>query len=186
MHCKYKLHGFDAIRDRAKRLSALWLLLLVMGCTQAAPPEAPSGDAVLTISGAIGASNMGEALALDFDQLESLPQHSITTTTRWTPSRVTFQGPLVHTVLAKSRPQANDIIFTARDGYQVQVALSDLKAHRAMMATRLDGERFGDAAFGPLWIVYDYDRMAADDRERAEETMSPWAVTGARIIADGD
>lgn len=79
------------------RTTALSVLILV-GCAAAGPTRAadtlpmPAGEVVLTVTGAITASNDGASAVFDLAMLEALPQAEIETETPWTDGMTTFTG----------------------------------------------------------------------------------------------
>lgn len=166
-----------------------------------------SGPVLLTITGAITRPNRGaldpaldqmmakhklaftQACALDFGALARLPAQTIRPTLEYDGKPHTLRGPLLVDVLALAgaRLGANvganvdvntRLALRAVDGYAAAVSLKQARAQRFIVATHLDGQPMALGGLGPLWAVYDADRipeMAAlplDQRFGA----CPWAL----------
>jgi hypothetical protein len=77
---------------------AAFAALILVGLAAAGPVRAadalslPAGEVVLTVTGAITASNDGASAVFDLAMLEALPQAEIETETPWTDGMTTFTG----------------------------------------------------------------------------------------------
>jgi hypothetical protein len=173
--------------------------LAVAALPAAAAPGSGRGPALLTITGAIGRSNraaldpaldqmmhkqqisFSKAFALDFAALAALPAVTIKPTLEYDARRHTLGGPLLLDVLAQAgaRPvNSGKVVLRAVDGYAVAISVAQARARRFIVATHLDGAPMPLGGLGPLWAVYDADRvpeMAA--RPLAERFGDcPWAL----------
>jgi hypothetical protein len=173
--------------------------LAVAALPAAAAPGSGRGPALLTITGAIGRSNraaldpaldqmmhkqqisFSKAFALDFAALAALPAVTIKPTLEYDARRHTLGGPLLLDVLAQAgaRPvDSGKVVLRAVDGYAVAISVAQARARRFIVATHLDGAPMPLGGLGPLWAVYDADRvpeMAA--RPLAERFGDcPWAL----------
>ncbi|MBD8531405.1 MULTISPECIES: molybdopterin-dependent oxidoreductase [unclassified Massilia] len=162
-------------------------------CTTAA------GPALLTISGAIRRPNRGaldgaldqmmakhklaftQARALDFAALARLPARSIRPTLEYDGKPHGLRGPLLFEVLAlagaPTRPDTR-ITLRAVDGYAATITLRQARAQGFIVATHLDGQPMALGGLGPLWAIYDADRvpeMAAQPLA-ARFGSCPWAL----------
>ncbi len=174
--------------------------------TGAAAPAARGGPALLTITGAIGRSNRGaldpvrdqmmfkqklaftRAYALDFAAIAALPAVSIRPTLEYDGKPHSLRGPLLGDVLALAGARPADttkVLLRAVDGYAAAVPMGQLRAWRFIVATHLDGQPMALGGLGPLWAVYDADRvpeMAA--RPMAERFGAcPWALYHIEVQA---
>ena len=126
---------------------------------------APTGDVVLTLTGAITNTNVGDTLVLDMDLLESLQLVEYTTPddqAEGTDS--TFRGVLLSDLVALSgATDATNLHTIALNDYAVDIPAADLE-HAVMVATSVNGERMTVERYGPTRIVYPY---ATDDLEPA-------------------
>jgi hypothetical protein len=157
------------------------------------------GPALLTITGAIGRGNrrpldpaldqmmhkqqisFDTAYALDFAALAALPAQTIRPTLEYDAKRHTLRGPLLLDVLAQAGARPADsakVVLRAVDGYAAAVSVAQARARRFVVATHLDGDPMPLGGLGPLWAVYEADRvpeMAA--RPLAERFGDcPWAL----------
>lgn len=123
------------------------------------PLPAPEGPVVLTVSGAIGASNTADGtVALDWTLFESLPESTVTTATSWTDSTA-FSGILLRDLLTAvdADPNATMLEVVALNDYRAQVPVADVDAWSVLLAARQDGERMRIRDKGPLWVIYPLD-----------------------------
>jgi hypothetical protein len=126
---------------------------------EAAAPLAPSkGDPVLTLSGKITAHNMGQSAAFDMAALEGLGLTGFTTTTPWT-KKTDFQGILLGTLLKRvgAHDETTAISYALKD-YVVEIPLKGMSADGPLVATRMNGQYMPVKQFGPLFVVYDFDK----------------------------
>lgn len=145
--------------------------------TAAAPAAGPT---LLTITGAITRSNRGaldpaldqmmakqklafdRAYALDFAALAALPARTIRPTLEYDGKPHTLRGPLLADVLAQAGAKPRDaakVLMRAVDGYAAVLEMRQLRAWNFIVATHLDGQAMPLGGLGPLWAVYDADRV---------------------------
>lgn len=120
---------------------------------------APTGDVVLTITGAITTHNAAEALELDLATLERIGMVEYAVDDRQALGRrVTFQGILLRDLLAVAGIQgsATTLGMTALNDYAVDVPVQDAIDLPVLLATRADQQRMPVAEYGPTRIVYPY------------------------------
>jgi hypothetical protein len=171
--------------------------LAAPGAARAA--AASRGPVLLTVTGAITRSNRGpldpaldqmmhkqqinfqRAYTFDFAELARLPSHSIRPTLEYDGKPHALRGPLLADVLAQAGMQAGTaakVVLRAVDGYAAVVPLAQARAQGVIVATHLDGEPMPLGGLGPLWAVYDADRVP----EMAAKPLSqrfgacPWAL----------
>lgn len=181
--------------------------LAAAGSAIAAPArDSKGGPALLTISGAIGKPNRGaldpaldqmmhkqkisfpSAHAVDFSTLAAMPALAIGPTLEYDNRRHRLRGPLLMDVLARAgaRPSGEArLLLRAVDGYVAAVTPAQANAWGFIVATHLDGKPMPLGGLGPLWAVFDADRvpeMAA--RPVAERFGScPWALYHIEVQA---
>ena len=165
----------------------------------AAPASKPGGPALLTITGAIGRSNRGpldpvrdqmmfkqklaftRACALDFAAIAALPAQTIRPTLEYDGKPHTLRGPLLADVLALAGARPGDdskLLLRAVDGYAAAVPMGQLRAWKFIVATHLDGQPMALGGLGPLWAVYDADRVPEMAARPVKERFGtcPWAL----------
>jgi hypothetical protein len=146
---------------------------------QATSP-AERGPALLTVTGDIARSNRGpldpaldqmmhkhqvtftKAWAFDYPSLMALPQQTIRPTLEYDRKPHTLRGPLLTDVLARAGATLHDkgtLVLRAVDGYNVELPVAQARARRFIVATHVDGNPMPLGGLGPLWAVYDADRV---------------------------
>ncbi|KRW61331.1 hypothetical protein [Pseudomonas sp. TTU2014-080ASC] len=98
---------------------------------------------------------------LSREQLLSLPQHEIKTTTVWTDGVRQFKGPLVRDVLGLLDAPLSDSAnarLIALNEYEVKVAVQDYLTWDVILAWEQDGQVMTRLDKGPLWVVYPRDK----------------------------
>lgn len=166
---------------------------------QAAQPGARSGPGLLTVGGAIARGNRSPLdLALDqlmvkhkakFDRawefdaamLARLPSVTIQPTLEYDAKTHKLSGPLLSAVVKAAGVAAGTSVMLglrALDGYTVALSLADARAYRMIVATTLDGMPMGIGGLGPLWAVYDADRLTAFKDKPLKERfgLCPWGL----------
>ncbi len=139
-----------------------------------------AGPTLLTITGAITRSNRNgldpaldqmmakqklafdRAYALDFAALAALPARTIRPTLEYDGKPHTLRGPLLADVLAQAGARPRDaakVLMRAVDGYAAVLEMRQLRAWNFIVATHLDGKPMPLGGLGPLWAVYDADRV---------------------------
>jgi hypothetical protein len=124
---------------------------------------APTGDVVLTITGAISTTNVDDTLAFDMDLLESLELVEYSTSDLQAEGGdATFIGVLLEDVLALAGAEdATTLTATALNDYSVDIPTEDLE-YAVMVATTVNGERMSVERYGPTRIVYPYENTDLD------------------------
>jgi len=141
----------------------------------------PTGDPILTITGAITATNTPEGLVLDLAQLEALPQHSFTTSTTWTEGKSTFQGVLLKDLMAVVGASGTSVNMTALNDYVITMPTADAKDDGPLLAFMMDGKTMSVRDKGPVWLVYPYDENA-DYRTEESYSRSIWQLARVEFV----
>ena len=158
-----------------------------------------TGPGLLTVAGAIARSNRGpldpaldqlmvkhgakfdKAWEFDAAMLARLPSVAIQPTLEYDGRAHKLRGPLLSSVLeavgvAAGAPLMLDL--RALDGYTVALSLADARSYRMVVATTLDGVPMSVGGLGPLWAVYDADRLPAFKDKPLKErfALCPWGL----------
>lgn len=123
-------------------------------------PPAPQDRPVLTVTGAITATNAEGALRLDRVAVDRLGLLATTVDDPWAKRRLGFQGVWLRDVVALAHPApgATGLHLTALDDYQVDLALADVRADGIFLATRDDrGTPLPVEDGGPTRVVFTDD-----------------------------
>jgi hypothetical protein len=166
---------------------------------RAADTSMRKGPGLLTVSGAISRHNRGPLdtaldqlmvkhgvkfdTAWEFDaaMLVRLPSVTIEPTIEYDAKTHRLRGPLLSSVVeAAGVAPGAQVILTLRavDGYTVAVSLADARGYRMIVAASLDGLPMSLGGLGPLWAVYDADRLPAFKDKPLKErfALCPWGL----------
>jgi hypothetical protein len=164
-----------------------------------AAPKSERGPALLTVTGAIAKPNrrsfdqvsdqlmhrqrlsFDKAFTFDFAALTALPAVTIKPTLEYDSRPHTLSGPLLVDVLKAAGAQAGDggnLVLRAVDGYAVGLTRARARALRFIVATHLDGAPMALGGLGPLWAMYDADRVPEMANRPLGERFGhcPWAL----------
>jgi len=164
---------------------------------RAAPKDA--GPALLTISGAIDKPNRGkldavkdqmmykqkvnfsQAHAFDFAAIAALPAITIKPTLEYDGKPHTLSGPLLLDVVKAAGGKFNDgskLLLRAVDGYVAGVTVAQARMQRYIVATHMDGAAMALGGLGPLWAIYDADKVPDMAGKPLPERFGscPWAL----------
>lgn len=167
---------------------------------------ASRGPALLTVTGAIARTNRGpfdpvldqmmhkqglgfaKAYTFDHAALLQLVPHTIRPTLEYDGKPHTLRGPLLLDVLGSAGAKVGDrttLVLRAVDGYNVELNGAQAGTRRVIVATHIDGAPMPLGGLGPLWAVYDADRipeMAALPLAQ-RFTDCPWALYHIEVRA---
>jgi hypothetical protein len=172
---------------------------VVVPSVAAGASSSRTGPGLLTVTGAIARSNRGpldpvldqlmvkhgrtfdKAWVFDAAMLAALPAVAIEPTLEYDSKPHKLSGPLLASVLGAAGVAANAAVtltLRAIDGYAVSVSLADASRYRMIVATTIDGTPMSLGGLGPLWAVYDADRIAdfADKPLKQRFALSPWGL----------
>jgi hypothetical protein len=185
--------------DKRRFLAASALAAVSPLRARAAPSTVRTGPGLLTVTGAIGRSNRGpldpaldqlmvkhgtrfeRAWEFDFPMLTRLPAVTIQPTLEYDAKAHKLSGPLLGSVVEAAGVAAGasvTLLMRALDGYVVAVSLADARRYRMILATALDGVPMSIGGLGPLWAVYDADRLADFKDKPLKERfgLCPWGL----------
>lgn len=133
-------------------LSRSWIAVGALMLTGAAA-QAESDDIILQVTGDV----TGDAMDLDREALEALPQVTLETSTVVTDGVHSFTGFLMRDLLERVEAEGEQVIATALNDYFVVIPMADFYDFDVIVAYKMDGERLRRDDKGPLWIVYPRD-----------------------------
>lgn len=97
-------------------------------------------------------------------QLEQFETYSLTTKTPWRDEAATFEGILLHDLLAAhGLEEAAMIMITAENDYVAEMSRDVWRTATVLIATRVNGAAHSRRARGPIQLVFDYEAFAASD-----------------------
>lgn len=164
----------------------------------AAKTAAPRGPVLLTLTGAVPKRNrpafdpafdqmlakhkvqFDSAYAFDYAMMAALPAQTIRPTLEYDGKPHSLRGPRLTEVLKAagvSNPEVR-LLIQAIDGYAVVVPLAQVREFNFILALERDGQPLPLGGLGPLWAVYDADRIPslADKPLKERFALCPWGV----------
>ncbi|MEV8468189.1 oxidoreductase [Fluviibacterium sp. DFM31] len=140
----------------------------------------PTDTVILTLSGSIQHTNVGDLAHFDRDMLAGLPRVEFTTETIWTEEATTFSGVPLLAVLKHVGAQGSHIVAIAINDYSMEIPMEDLGDY-PIIADQVNGAPMSVRDKGPLWIVYPYDQ---DDSFQTEViySRSVWQLGHIRVL----
>ncbi len=150
--------------------------IALIGAAQAAEPlPAPTGEVILTVTGAIENKNAGDSATFDLAMLQAMDPITVTTSTIWTDGVQEFRGvPLVRLMQALGAQGAN-ISASALNDYTVTIPMTDAVEGGAVLAFEANGAPLSVRDKGPLWVIYPYDQ-SKDYQSEVIYARSIWQV----------
>lgn len=165
----------------------------------AAAQPAGRGPALLTVTGDIARSNRGpfdpvldqmmhkqqvsftKAYVFDEAALLALPAVAIRPTLEYDGKPHALHGPLLLHVLVRAGVRVSDtmrLTLRAVDGYNVELSGAQARQRRVIVATHIDGGPMPLGGLGPLWAVYDADRVPEMAKLPLPQRFQqcPWAL----------
>ena len=173
-----------------KLLGLLLTLFLWHGAAQADLAK-PTGQVVLTISGAVSNANTGapdhfaasflksfdydykQAASFDIAMLEALGTVKTTVEAEPWPRAITLEGPRLKDVLDAAGWNGTKITTVALDGFTVEITREEVAARDWILAIKGDGEYLGIGGRGPAFLVY---TVPGGKGSTDDEARWPWAM----------
>jgi hypothetical protein len=121
------------------------------------PLPEPSGQVILTISGAIENTNGDGVARFDRAMLEEIGVTQINTSTSWTDGVTKFEGVLARDLLKVVGATGENVSARALNDYAIDIPFSDFESYDVLFAFRMDDVELTPRDKGPLWIVYPRD-----------------------------
>ena len=167
----------------AKTLNRYWALaalaVLLAPAAWAGSLPMPTGTPILTISGAISDTNVGDTATFDRAMLENLGMVKIVTTTPWYQGPMTFEGVPMEKLMADVGAKGQRVVAYALNDYTTEIPMEDFAKHHAILALKRNGEYMPVRDKGPLFIVYPYD-SEPELKSQIFYSRSAWQV--ARLV----
>ena len=141
----------------------------------------PEGAVVLTISGDIAQTNVGDTLQFDHDMLRALDDTIIETTTIWTDGVRRFQGVSLKVLIDFLEISEGSLTAAAINDYAVEIPVSDATPDGPILAYLMDDEVMSVRDKGPLWVIYPYD-SSAEYRSEVIFSRSIWQLDRITVV----
>jgi len=194
--------------DKRQFLGAATLAAGALPAVQAraASAKPAPGPALLTVTGDIEHTNRGpfdpvldqmmhkqkisfsKAYTFDSRALASLPAVEIKPTLEYDGKVHVLKGPLLVEVMAAAGARlraTSKLVLRAVDGYAVTLPLAQARNQRFIVATHIDGKPMALGGLGPLWALYDADRVPEMAAKPVAERFGacPWALYHVDVVA---
>lgn len=141
----------------------------------------PEGTVVLTVTGTLTETNLGDAAQFDIAMLEALGSTEFESTTIWTEGVQRFRGVSLATLIDALGIKSGTLRAKAINDYMVEIPVKDASEDRSMIAYELNGEPMTLRNKGPLWIVYPYDSKS-EYRSELTYGRSIWQLDRIEVI----
>ncbi|SPF29549.1 molybdopterin-dependent oxidoreductase [Pontivivens insulae] len=139
------------------RVRALLCCVFALVAATSHALEQPTGQVLLTVSGSIEQTNVGNAAEFDLEMLQNLPVTEFQTTTIWTDGVQTFTGVSVAALLDALDADGREVVAHALNDYAVNIPMNAFESGAPIIAYLHNGNEMSLRTKGPLWIVYPYD-----------------------------
>ena len=164
-----------------KKLTFVFAYIASASLALAADMDAPQGEVILTVSGDIAQTNVGETLQFDHDMLRDLDDTIIETSTIWTDGVRRFQGVSLKTLTDLLDVSDGMLRATAINDYAVQIPVSDATDGGPILAYLMDDEVMSVREKGPLWVIYPYD-SGSEFRSEVIFSRSIWQLDRIEVV----
>jgi hypothetical protein len=144
---------------------------------------APTGEILLTVSGAISAANHGDVAVFDLDMLKAVGEVTFTTTTPWTEGEQSFTGVPLVALMQTVGVTGGTLTAKAINDYAIEIPVSDAVTDGPIIAYLQNGEPMSVREKGPLWVVYPFD-STDDYQSEVIYSRSIWQLTNIDVKAE--
>ncbi len=167
------------MRNLFMTVAAIVLLFAPPGRANDIP--APQDEVVLTVSGDIDATNVGDTAQFDMAMLQEMTAVTFETTTLWTEGTRTFVGVPMSHLLDLLVVKDGIILASAINDYTVEIPVDSITDTAPILAYSLDGKQMARREKGPLWVIYPYDSDASF-RSELVYSRSIWQLTRLEVV----
>jgi hypothetical protein len=127
---------------------------------------APTGKPVLTISGKIGNTNVGDKAVFDLAMLEKLGMKTMETTTPWYTGKVRFDGIPLNKLMDLVGAKGTSARVLALNDYTTIIPIDDFYKFPVIMALKMNGEYMRIRDKGP-YLLFTLTTAALNYRTRS-------------------
>jgi hypothetical protein len=114
----------------------------------------PTGEVILTVSGAIGKTNSQGGAKFDLDLLKALEWEEVNTFTSFTDGMQTFEGPRLSSLLDFVAASGTTIDAVAINDYFVNIPVTHAESQGVILAIFHNGKQMTVRNKGPIWVIY--------------------------------
>lgn len=175
-----RMTGSILVRTAFAALNALALSALLAVGAAAQDLPIPQGETLLSVTGRIAVTNVGDSARFDREMLEALGAERFETTTIWTDGVQSFTGVPLVTLLSELGAEGETLRATALNDYAIEIPVSDAVEGGPIIAYRQNGSPMSVREKGPLWVVYPYDSASAYQSEQIY-ARSIWQLVSIEV-----
>ncbi|WP_175718565.1 molybdopterin-dependent oxidoreductase [Burkholderia anthina] len=164
------------------RVSTMWIRSVAAAALLGMAATSWAASFTFTVDGNIGRSNQPGKTTFVFSEqaLMALPQHTIVTSTSWTP-KSTFTGPSLSDVLKTVDAHGTEIEFRCIDEYTFTIPVSDADKYGVILARTMNGKVLDNDNYGPLWVMYPRDEYPDELKTPLGEAKFAWQIIGLTV-----
>lgn len=138
-----------------KRLVAVAAAIMSFSMTATAEQlPMPTGEVILTVSGAIGKTNTQAGAEFDLDLLKAMEWEEVNTFTSFTDGMQTFEGPRLSSLLDFVSASGTTIGASAINDYFVDIPVTHAENQGVILAVLHNGKAMTVRDKGPIWVIY--------------------------------
>ncbi|PRC92714.1 molybdopterin-dependent oxidoreductase [Solimicrobium silvestre] len=128
------------------------------------------------------------AYTFALSDLENLRAKTISPTLEYDARIHQLSGPRLMDVLelvGVNKTKHSSIIFHGIDGYSPEISLALAEKYDYILATKLDGQLLSVGGFGPLFAIYDADRLTEIAQKPLNQRFDkcPWGLYCIEVVA---
>ena len=161
-------------------MSFMLVCLTTFGANADDIPQ-PTGEPILTVTGALSNTNSDGIAIIDLEMLKNLPHSEFSTSTLWTDEVNTFAGVSLVDLVEFLGVTGTTFSAIAINDYAVEIPVSDAVEGGPIIAYLMDGEELSARDKGPLWILYPFDNNE-DYRNEQIYSRSIWQLDRIEIF----
>ncbi|MEE4378099.1 MAG: molybdopterin-dependent oxidoreductase [Candidatus Competibacteraceae bacterium] len=135
----------------------------------------PTGEIILTVTGAINQTNAPGKAEFDLAMLQALGVQQRRRTTPWTDGIQEFDGVLMRDVMKAVGANGKEVLALALNDYAVTIPLDDFTRYPILLAFAANGKALTRRDKGPLWIIYPTDEFP-ETKTAAHVARSVWQL----------
>jgi len=150
----------------AEQISAAYAVIREPEISPGDSVPAPTGEVILTLTGNITTTNVGDELQFDMETIERLGVVTYRVYDKQAEGReVFFEGVLLKQLLAVAGldPEVTALNAVALNDYAVEIPITDVENYPVLLATSVERERMTVERYGPTRIIYPYHAFALDE-----------------------
>ncbi len=163
-----------------KRLVAVAAAIMSFSMTATAEQiPMPTGEVILTVSGAIGKTNTQAGAEFDLNLLKALEWEEVNTFTSFTDGMQTFEGPRLSSLLDFVSASGTTIGATAINDYFVDIPVTHAGNQGVILAVLHNGKAMTVRDKGPIWVIYPQSKDEAKLKKFDNEMI--WQLISMEI-----